>query len=86
MNYVYGTFLAIRGLRASGSPSGREAIQKGANWLRSVQNQDGGWGESCASYETHCYQRNVSTASQTAWALLGLEAAGDLGSSKCAGE
>jgi squalene-hopene/tetraprenyl-beta-curcumene cyclase len=80
VNYVYGTFLAIRGLRASGAPQVRAAIERGAAWLRSVQNQDGGWGETCASYETHCFVRGVSTPSQTAWALLGLEAAGDHGS------
>jgi len=40
---VYGTFLAMRGLEASGHPGARAAIRRGADWLRSVQNADGGW-------------------------------------------
>ena len=64
-------------LRASGSPNVREALQKAAGFLRSVQNSDGGWGESCVSYETHQFESAPSTPSQTAWALLGLKAAGD---------
>ncbi|MBI4877334.1 MAG: squalene--hopene cyclase [Acidobacteria bacterium] len=80
VNYVYGTFLALRGLRASESPAGRPAMEKGADWLRSAQNPDGGWGESCAGYDKHHFVRAPSTPSQTAWALLGLEAAGDTGS------
>ena len=81
VNYVYGTFLAIRGLRASRALAGRAAINQAAGWLKNVQNLDGGWGESCASYETHEFVRGSSTASQTAWAILGLEAAGDFSSS-----
>jgi squalene-hopene/tetraprenyl-beta-curcumene cyclase len=77
VNYIYGSFLALRGLRASGSPAARPAIEKAAAWIRSVQNPDGGWGESCSSYVHHCYVRGESSASQTAWALLGLAAAGD---------
>jgi squalene-hopene/tetraprenyl-beta-curcumene cyclase len=77
VNYVYGTFLALRGLRAAGHPAARAAIERGAAWLRSVQNQDGGWGESCASYKAKHYVMAPSTPSQTAWALLGLAAAGD---------
>ncbi len=75
VNYVYGTFLAVRGLRASGHAATGPASEKAAAWLRSIQNQDGGWGESCASYEVHKYVPGLSTASQTAWALLGLAAA-----------
>jgi squalene-hopene/tetraprenyl-beta-curcumene cyclase len=77
VNYTYGTFLALRGLRASGSPDAGPASQRAAEWLRSVQNADGGWGESCASYDVHEFAAAPSTPSQTAWALLGLEAAGD---------
>ncbi|GJL53311.1 MAG: squalene-hopene cyclase [Nitrospirales bacterium] len=77
VNYTYGTFLAVRGLRASGSPTATAAIQRAATWVRAIQNQDGGWGESCASYEEHTYVAEASTPSQTAWALLALEAAGD---------
>ena len=80
VNYVYGTFLALRGLRASRSPVGRPAIEQACTWLKQVQNQDGGWGETCASYETHEFVRGPSSASQTAWAILGLEAAGDVSS------
>jgi squalene-hopene/tetraprenyl-beta-curcumene cyclase len=77
VNYVYGTFLAMRGLRASGSPHAQAALEKAAAFLRSVQNSDGGWGESCLGYQTHQFESSPSTPSQTAWALLGLKAAGD---------
>ncbi|MGQ9633735.1 MAG: squalene--hopene cyclase [Bryobacteraceae bacterium] len=80
VNYLYGTFLALRGLRAAGQ-SGREAhILRAAEWIRSVQNPDGGWGESCASYDAGGFVPTSSTASQTAWAVLGLLAAGDASS------
>ena len=78
VNYVYGTFLALRGLRSTGSPEAEAAIARGARWLQEVQNQDGGWGESCLSYETGRFERAESTPSQTAWAILGLIAAGQL--------
>jgi squalene-hopene/tetraprenyl-beta-curcumene cyclase len=81
VNYIYGTFLAMRGLKASGSPHSGAALEKAAAFLRSVQNADGGWGESCASYETHQFEAAPSTPSQTAWALIGLKAAGDTSSS-----
>jgi squalene-hopene/tetraprenyl-beta-curcumene cyclase len=77
VNYVYGTFLAMRGLRATGHPAARAAIARAAEWLRSVQNQDGGWGESCSSYAQHRFVPARSTPSQTAWGVLGLLAAGD---------
>ncbi|MFN3323200.1 MAG: squalene--hopene cyclase [Bryobacteraceae bacterium] len=77
VNYIYGTFLALRGLRASQSPAAQPATEKAARWLRSIQNPDGGWGETCESYVVHKYVQGPSTASQTAWALLGLAAAGD---------
>jgi squalene-hopene/tetraprenyl-beta-curcumene cyclase len=54
-------------------------IAKAAQWIRSVQNQDGGWGESCASYPAGCFIPAPSTASQTAWGVLGLAAAGETG-------
>jgi squalene-hopene/tetraprenyl-beta-curcumene cyclase len=76
VNYIYGTFLALRGLHYSQAPEARPAIQKGENFLRTTQNPDGGWGETCASYEVHKYVQGPSTASQTAWALLGLAASG----------
>jgi squalene-hopene/tetraprenyl-beta-curcumene cyclase len=77
VNYIYGSFLAMRGLAASGAPGTREAIDRAAKWLRAIQNPDGGWGESCASYGRDCFVPAPSSASQTAWATLGLLAAGD---------
>ncbi len=78
VHYIYGTFLAIRGLAATGSPHVKKAIANGARWLREVQNPDGGWGESCLGYDTQRFERTVSTPSQTAWAILGLIAAGEV--------
>jgi squalene-hopene/tetraprenyl-beta-curcumene cyclase len=78
VNYLYGTFLVLRGLEAMGVWNHEPAIQQAAEWIRMVQNTDGGWGESCKSYDDP-NQRGIgpSTASQTAWAVLGLLAAGD---------
>jgi squalene-hopene/tetraprenyl-beta-curcumene cyclase len=78
VNYIYGTFLAIRGLRATGSTDVVDAVARAARWLRQIQNPDGGWGESCHGYETNRFERAVSTPSQTAWAILGLIAAGEV--------
>jgi squalene-hopene/tetraprenyl-beta-curcumene cyclase len=80
VDYIYGTFLALRGLRAAGEHENEPHIQRANEWLRSIQNADGGWGESCASYQRESYVNAPSTASQTAWALLGLMAGGDLNS------
>ena len=77
VNYIYGCFLAMRGLAASGAPGARDALERGAKWLRAIQNQDGGWGESCASYGRDCFVPAASCPSQTAWAVMGLAAAGD---------
>lgn len=77
VNYLYGTFLALRGLRASGANYVKPVMQKAADFLHETQNADGGWGESCASYKKGQFVAAPSTASQTAWALLGLAAAGD---------
>ncbi len=78
VNYLYGTFLVLRGLEAIGVWNHEPQIQQAAEWIRMVQNADGGWGESCLSYDEP-NQRGVgpSTPSQTAWALLGLLSAGD---------
>jgi squalene-hopene/tetraprenyl-beta-curcumene cyclase len=81
VNYVYGTFLALRGLRAAGVSDREPAVLRGGEWLRSVQNADGGWGESCESYARNTFVPAESTVSQTAWALLGLIAGGDSASS-----
>jgi squalene-hopene/tetraprenyl-beta-curcumene cyclase len=58
--------------------SDREAyVLRAGEWLRSIQNSDGGWGESCQSYDRQAYVQGPSTASQTAWAVMGLLASGD---------
>ena len=71
----------MRGLAASGAPGANDALARAAHWLRAIQNADGGWGESCASYDNGVFTPAVSTPSQTAWALLGLIAGGDTNSS-----
>ncbi|MCC7155863.1 MAG: squalene--hopene cyclase [Bryobacterales bacterium] len=80
VNYVYGTFLALRGLRAAGYSDREAAVLRAGEWLRSNQNADGGWGESCASYPENAFVAAPSTPSQTAWAVLGLLAGGDAAS------
>ncbi len=78
VNYLYGTFLVLRGMEAIGVWNHEPQIQQAAEWVRSVQNADGGWGESCASYDEPSTRGvGVSTPSQTAWAILGLLSAGD---------
>jgi squalene-hopene/tetraprenyl-beta-curcumene cyclase len=72
--YIYGTFLALRGLRFARCDD-RNVFEKSADFLIQNQNRDGGWGESCASYVENRYVPCESTPSQTAWALLGLAAA-----------
>jgi squalene-hopene/tetraprenyl-beta-curcumene cyclase len=80
VNYIYGTFLALRALEAAAPYESRPSMEKAAQFLRTVQNQDGGWGESCASYSQNRFVPMPSTPSQTAWALLGLAATGDVSS------
>jgi squalene-hopene/tetraprenyl-beta-curcumene cyclase len=78
VNYIYGTFLVLRGLEAIGVDHLEPQIQQAAEWIRMVQNPDGGWGESCGTYdEPDTRGIGTSTPSQTAWALLALLAAGD---------
>jgi len=77
VNYIYGAFLALRGLRAAGEDNREVHVLRGGEWLRSIQNADGGWGESCESYDQGVYVPAPSTPSQTAWAILGLIASGD---------
>ncbi|HEY2801955.1 MAG TPA: squalene--hopene cyclase [Chthoniobacterales bacterium] len=79
VNYIYGTWQVLRGLRAIGEDMTENWILRGRDWLESCQNDDGGWGETCASYENPDLKgKGSSTASQTAWALMGICACGDL--------
>jgi squalene-hopene/tetraprenyl-beta-curcumene cyclase len=76
-NYVYGTGSVLPGLAAAGL-EGHPAVHAGVRWLEQVQNPAGGFGEDLRSYRDRSWSgRGVSTASQTAWALLGLHAAGE---------
>ena len=77
-NYIYGTWLALRGLKSAGVDLSGDRWQLAATWLRRHQNPDGGWGELPRSYED-VSQKGIgpSTPSQTAWALMGLIVAGD---------
>jgi squalene-hopene/tetraprenyl-beta-curcumene cyclase len=73
VNYIYGTFLALNGLCAIGEDMKAPFSRKAVRWLEGHQNEDGGWGETCQSYQEPSLRgRGKSTASQTAWALLGL--------------
>jgi squalene-hopene/tetraprenyl-beta-curcumene cyclase len=81
-NYIYGTWSVLAGLEFVDDGDVAEMVQRAAAWLKSVQHHDGGWGESNDSYLEHrpsCAD-DSSTAFQTAWALLGLMAAGEAGS------
>jgi squalene-hopene/tetraprenyl-beta-curcumene cyclase len=82
VNYIYGTGATLPGLAAAGVPSSHPAVRRAVAWLRSVQNEDGGFGEDCRSYDPGeeglgWHGWGVSTASQTAWSLMGLVAAGE---------
>ena len=77
-NYIYGTALVLRGLEAIGVDNHEPHVQQAAEWLRSIQNSDGGWGETMGSYDDPTLRgQGETTASQTAWAIMGLLAAGD---------
>jgi squalene-hopene/tetraprenyl-beta-curcumene cyclase len=80
MNYIYGTWSVLCALNMVGIGHQDPMIRKASDWLVSVQNEDGGWGEDAVSYrlDYHGLERAASTASQTAWALLGLMAAGEI--------
>ena len=78
VNHVYGTGAAVPALIAAGVPATDERIRRAVRWLEDHQNADGGWGEDCRSYDDPAWiGRGESTASQTAWALLALDAAGE---------
>jgi squalene-hopene/tetraprenyl-beta-curcumene cyclase len=78
MNYIYGTWSVLCALNAAGIGGEAPEMRKAAAWLIRIQNKDGGWGEDGGSYKLdyHGYEKAPSTASQTAWAILGLMAAG----------
>ncbi len=79
MNYIYGTWSVLCALNAAGVDHAAPEMRKAADWLIAIQNADGGWGEDGSSYKLDYkgYEPAPSTASQTAWALLGLMATGD---------
>jgi hypothetical protein len=73
VNYIYGTWQVLRGLRALGIDMNQPWLLKARDWLESVQHSDGGWGERCNTYDDPVFKgRGPSTASQTAWAVMGL--------------
>ena len=73
VNYVYGTWQVLRGLRALNLNMNEPWLIKARDWLESVQHEDGGWGERCNTYDDPVFKgQGPSTASQTAWAIMGL--------------
>ncbi|MEW4530495.1 terpene cyclase/mutase family protein [Maioricimonas sp. JC845] len=77
VNYIYGTWQVLVGLTGLGVPAEDPRLQKGADWLEACQQSDGGWGETPRTYdEPELRGQGPTTASQTAWALMGLMAAG----------
>jgi squalene-hopene/tetraprenyl-beta-curcumene cyclase len=78
VNYIYGTWQALLGLRAARQDMSADYVRHAVRWLLEHQNSDGGWGESITSYDDPSQRgRGPSTPSQTAWALMGLMAAGE---------
>ena len=80
MNYIYGTWSVLCALNVVGLDRDAPEMRKAVDWLAAIQNDDGGWGEDGSSYKLDYrgYERAPSTASQTAWAVLGLMAAGEV--------
>lgn len=80
MNYIYGTWSVLCALNAAGVEPSSSVVRKAVDWLLTIQNKDGGWGEDSESYKLDYrgYEAAPSTASQTAWALMGLMAAGEI--------
>jgi squalene-hopene/tetraprenyl-beta-curcumene cyclase len=80
LNYIYGTWSVLCALNAAGVGYQDPMVRKAADWLLSIQNTDGGWGEDATSYRLDYkgLEGAPTTASQTAWALLGLMAAGEV--------
>jgi squalene-hopene/tetraprenyl-beta-curcumene cyclase len=80
MNYIYGTWSVLCALNAAGVGHQDPMMRKAVSWLVTIQNQDGGWGEDAVTYGLDYRGQTAapSTASQTAWALLALMAAGEV--------
>jgi squalene-hopene/tetraprenyl-beta-curcumene cyclase len=80
MNYIYGTWSVLCALNAAGIDPASDEVRRAVEWLVSIQNPDGGWGEDGESYrlDYEGYEPAASTASQTAWAILGLMAASEV--------
>lgn len=79
VNYIYGTWSVLKGLGRLGEDPSQPYIRMAVEWLKSCQNSDNGWGETCYSYMDPDFAgKGESTPSQTAWALLGLMAAGEV--------
>ena len=79
-NYIYGTWSVLMGLEEAGIAPEHPAVSRAAQWLKSVQRGDGGWGEGCDTYfyPSKRGQAQRSTSFHTAWAVLGLMSAGDI--------
>lgn len=78
VNYIYGTWQVLRGLKALGLDMQEPWLLKARDWLESVQHEDGGWGERCNTYDDPVFKgAGPTTASQTAWAVMGLTSFGD---------
>ncbi len=80
MNFIYGTWSVLCALNAAGVDRADPMVRKAVDWLASIQNGDGGWGEDAKSYRLDYtgYEAAPSTASQTAWSLLALMAVGEV--------
>ena len=78
VNYIYGTWSVLCALNTAGLDATHPMVRKACDWLKAIQNEDGGWGEDCDSYRLDYdgYKPFKSVASQTAWAVMGLMAVG----------
>jgi squalene-hopene/tetraprenyl-beta-curcumene cyclase len=77
-NYIYGTGAVLPALAVAGVDRDDPCVRRAVSWLTDRQNEDGGWGEDLRSYDDPEFRgRGASTASQTAWAMMGLLAVGD---------
>lgn len=84
VHYLYGTWCVLQGLASAGISPQEPFMQRGIQWLLSVQNADGGWSESCESYDRDAFvPLATSTASQTAWAVLALTTCGLADTEQC---